>query len=101
MSKAESNLSGDARMAKSQIDAFGIVMLLCAAPVWIFLSMTVPRGTGFGGASDRYVIAPIVLSGITISVHRLIRDYRNAWPLSALISGVGVLVFLFGLWIIS
>ncbi len=88
-------------MAKSQIDAFGIVTLLCAAPIWILLSITVPRGTGFGDASERYVIAPIVLSGITISVHRLIREYRNAWPLSSLISGVGVLAFLFGLWVIS
>jgi len=76
-------------------------MLLCAAPVWILLSITVPRSTGFGDASGRYVIAPIVLSGITISVHRLVRDHRNAWPLSALIAGLGILVFLFGLSIVA
>ena len=37
---------------------------------------------------DRYVLGLIVLRGMTLWIHRLLRPYKNGWPLSALSSGL-------------
>lgn len=81
-------------MSNSRLNLVGVVILLLAAPVWLLILWEASLSTGFGDGSARYVVPPFVLCGLTIAIHRLLRPRRNAWPLSALISGVGALALL-------
>ena len=50
--------------------------------------VAIPQSTGMGGSPSRFFVAPFVLAGITAAIHRLLRNYRNAWSLSALLAAV-------------
>lgn len=67
------------------------LLLFGAAPIWLFLIVVVPQSIGWGGSSSRFFVAPLVLAGITIAMQRLLRAYRNAWPLSALLAALTAL----------
>jgi cytochrome c oxidase assembly factor CtaG len=78
------------------------VLLVLAAPFWLFLAITVPQGTGWGGSPVRYVTAPLVLCGIAAAVRHLFRNRQHAWTLSALIAGVAATAVLLGVaWLAS
>ena len=81
-------------MANSQFNFVGVLLVVLAIPAWAFLVVTVPNSVGWGSDPVRFVMAPIVLCGITAAIHRLLRRFKDAWPLSALIAGLGVLAIL-------
>lgn len=81
-------------MTTSQSHLVGLVMVLLAAPVWYLIMFEASLSTGFGPGSARYIVPPFVLCGLTIAIHRLLQPRGNAWPLSALIAGVGALAVL-------
>jgi len=65
------------------------LLLSCAGvPIWVYLIVAVPQSAGWGGSPMRFVMAPLVLTGITVAVHRLVRGYRNAWAMSAFAAAV-------------
>jgi membrane protease YdiL (CAAX protease family) len=75
-------------MNRFQLSLSSLLLLCAAVPIWLFLIVAVPRSSGWGGSSARFFMAPIVLTGITVAVHRLVRGHRNAWALSALVAAV-------------
>ena len=75
-------------MKKFQLSLGSLLLLCAAAPIWIFLIVIVSQSTGWGGNSTRFYMAPLVLTGITAAVHRLLRDHRNAWALAFLAAAV-------------
>lgn len=81
-------------MANQPMDAAGVAMLILAAPAWALLILAVPNSIGFRGSPDRYVIAPIVLIGMTAAIRRLFRRRTNAWPAAAFLAGYGIVLFL-------
>jgi hypothetical protein len=58
---------------------FGVTdlfLLTTAAGLWLFLMMLVGPRLPLG-------LVPVVLSGITIAIQRLLRGTSHAWPLAA------------------
>lgn len=84
-------------MKNSRFDLVGLVCLLLAVPLWILDGIEIYLRSGQQGNPRSYFAAPIVLCGITVAVHRLLRPHKNAWPYSALIAGFIVLIVL--LWL--
>lgn len=78
----------------SVIDA---VVILLAAPAWIIIGGVILAGLGFGTILEKCVLAPVILCGTTAAIHRLLRNFQNAWPLSALIAGYGLVAALFAI----
>jgi hypothetical protein len=72
----------------------GIAIALLAAAVWVLVVIEVFLRSDSGRSFDRYVIGPLVLCGLTVAIHRLLRPRKHAWSLSALIAGVGALAVL-------
>lgn len=58
------------------------------APIWLYVMAAVRPNYGWGGALTGYVVTPLVLVGITCAIHRLLRDRRSAWALSALAASI-------------
>ena len=65
-----------------------LLLVLAAVPIWVYLIVMVPLGTGFGSGSMRYVIAPIVLVGIAAAGFWLLRSFRDGLAWSVLLSPV-------------
>ena len=57
-------------------------MVLAAAPIWVFLFVVVPQSTGYGAFPIRLIVAPIVLTGLTLAFQRLLRPREDAWALA-------------------
>lgn len=72
----------------------GLVCVLLAVPLWMLDAFEIRLRSGFGGPPRSDLTACVVLCGITVAVQRLLRPHKNAWPYSALIAGVIVLLFL-------
>jgi hypothetical protein len=71
------------------------VILAFAVILWVFFFLMVMSGPGFGGNSLRFLVPTIALIGITCALYRLLRLYRGAWALAALLApilAVGVLL---------
>lgn len=75
-------------MSSHRVSLSSLLLLFAAAPIWVFLMVAVPQSTGWGGSRMRFVIAPLVLTGITVVVYRLVRGYRDAWAMSAFAAAV-------------
>ena len=75
-------------MQRYQISLMSFLLLSGAIPVWLSLAVMVPQSTGWGGSPVRFVAAPLALGGITVAIHRLLRHYRDAWAISALLAAV-------------
>jgi hypothetical protein len=75
-------------MARPQITLSTFLLLAAALPIWILLAVAVPASTGWGGNPLRFVAAPLVLCGVTVAIHRLVRNCPNPWSISALLAGV-------------
>jgi hypothetical protein len=82
-------------VTNQQFDLLSLILVSAACPVWIWLIVTLPQSPGFGGSPTRFAITPIVLTGFTIAVHRIIRNSRRAWPLSILTAPLIAIVALF------
>jgi hypothetical protein len=65
-----------------------LLLLLAAVPIWAYLIVIVPQGTGFGGGAWRFVVAPFVLSGIALACFWPLRRFRDGAALSVLLSPV-------------
>jgi hypothetical protein len=60
-----------------------LLLLFAAVPIWAYTIVIVSQSTGFGAGPVRYLIAPIVLSGIAAACFWLLRGSRDglAWSL--------------------
>ncbi|MEI8379789.1 MAG: hypothetical protein WCJ09_06650 [Planctomycetota bacterium] len=67
----------------SRVNLIGASILLAAAPIWVLVVLEFSLRQ-----PDHSVYGPIALSGMTPAIHRLIRSFGNAWPLSGLIAGI-------------
>ena len=76
------------QMARPQFSLMTMLLLSAAIPIWLFLIVALPESPGFGGSPSRFIMAPLVLGGITVAIHRLLRGHRNAWALSSLLAAV-------------
>lgn len=72
-------------MQKPTIALSTLWLLFMASPLWLVLIIAVPAN--MGGGLHRFVMAPLVLLGITVAIQRLLRGYTNAWTLAALMAG--------------
>jgi hypothetical protein len=75
-------------MEKLRFSLASAVLWTGALPIWIFLTITLPGSSGWGGASFRFVVAPVVLIGMTCAIHVLFRGRANAWAWSGLLAGI-------------
>lgn len=70
-------------MANSRFNLAGLLIALLAAPIWALVAIEVSLRS-----PDRYLNGPIVLCGMTLVIHHLLRSFKNSWPLSALSAGL-------------
>lgn len=82
------------KLLQTKFDIWALALTAAAIPSWVFLLLLIPGGPGFGSGIYSYFVAPIVLCGTTAAIHRLLRRYKNALPLSALIAGYGMIAAL-------
>lgn len=75
-------------MERPRLSLTTLLLVTAALPMWLFLFVSVPQSTGWGGGAFRFVAAPLVLLGITVAVHRLVRNSRAAWALSMFVAGI-------------
>jgi hypothetical protein len=71
------------------------LLFSCAAPAWIYLIAMFAQNTASVGPNG-FTVA-VVLAGITIALHRLLRNRRDGWAISALLAPIiafGSLVFM-------
>ncbi len=61
-----------------------LVLLVCAAPVWLYVTLEVGKSNGWGGSPVGYFATPLVLTGITLALHQLASRRRNALLVCAL-----------------
>lgn len=81
-------------MTNSRFSLIGLSLMLLAIPIWILVTIEIRLSEGAQASQPRFLIAPFLLCGVTAAIHRLLRSRANAWPLSALIAGLGVLAVL-------
>ena len=78
-------------MRKSQITLTSLLLLSGALPIWIYLAVQFFGSRpfwGLKGFSDPLVAAPIVLCGLTLAIHQLLRNRQNAWLISVCLAGM-------------
>ena len=75
-------------MQRYQISLMSVLLLGGGLPFWLFLIVAVPYSTGWGGSPVRFVAAPLVLSGVTVAVHRLFAKHRDGWAIAVLLAGI-------------
>ena len=75
-------------MNSHHVSLSSLLLLFAAAPIWVSLIVAVPQSSGWGGSPMRFMMAPLVLIGITAAVYRLVRGHQNAWAMSALAAAV-------------
>lgn len=79
-----------------------LLIVSAAAPIWLYLIVVIPRSPGFGGGPSRFLAAPIVLTGISLALHRLLRRRTNALPIAALLSPIIALgALLVAFWLVA
>jgi hypothetical protein len=78
-------------MTNTRSTLAGLAFTLLAIPIWGLICYEASLSTGFGDGNGRYIIPPLVLCGLTVAIHRLLRPRKLAWPLSMFIAGVGAL----------
>src|SRR5688572_23742989 len=69
-----------------------LLILLAAAPLWIFLIVVLPQSPGLGPVG--FVIVPLVLVGVAAAIHRLTRTAVDGWAIAALLSPIIAFSFL-------
>ena len=75
-------------MGRYQISVMSVLLLGSGLPIWLALTLGVPQSTGWGCNPMRFVMAPLVLTGITLALHRLFAKYRDGWAIAILLAGV-------------
>ncbi len=75
-------------MGNRRISLMSVLLLGGGLPIWLALTFIVPQSTGWGGSPVRFVMAPLVLTGMTVALHRLFAKHRDGWAISVLLAGV-------------
>jgi hypothetical protein len=75
-------------MGRYQISVMSVLLLGGGLPIWLALTFIVSQSTGWGGNPIRFVMAPLVLTGITFALHRLFPKHRDGWAIAILLAGV-------------
>ena len=77
-------------MNPKQINLASLLLFSAAAPLWVYLTVIVAGGHGFGwnGSLLRWIFAPAILLMATGAIHRLLPKNRNRLALAALLAGV-------------
>jgi hypothetical protein len=75
-------------MGRYQISLMSVLLLGGGLPIWLALILLVPGSTGWGGNPARFVMAPLVLTGMTVALHRLFAKYRDGWAIAILVAAV-------------
>lgn len=81
-------------METTRFNWAGLAFVALAIPIWILICVEASLSPGFGGGNARYLTPPLVLCGLTASIHWLLRHRKNAWPLSMFLAGAGALAVL-------
>jgi hypothetical protein len=71
-----------------------LLLVAMAIPIWLHLTLILSQGRRWGSSPLRYIMAPLVLCGMTFAIHHLLRGRKNAWSLSALLAAGIALVSL-------
>jgi hypothetical protein len=90
----QSNPAETKSVTNARSNLIGLLLVLLAIPVWILVMVEIRLRESPAANQPRSLIAPFVLCGMTAAIHHLLRSRANAWPLSALIAGIGVLALL-------
>ena len=84
-------------MSGRQFSLTSLLLLLAALPLWLAMIVLLPMSHGYYGYGlSRFAIPPLVLAGVTWALHRLFRNWRNSWAISALLAAIicsGILSF--------
>ena len=75
-------------MVRRQISLMSVVLLGGGLGIWLALAVIVPQGTGYGDSPLRYIMAPLVLTGMTVALHKLFASRRDGWAIAVLLAGV-------------
>lgn len=75
-------------MGKFQISLMSALLLAGGLPIWLALCLMLPSSTGWGDGPTRFVITPLLLTGITIALHRLFPKHRDGWAIAILLAGM-------------
>jgi hypothetical protein len=78
-------------MQKYQMSLASLLLLSGGLPIWLFLIVVVPQGPGWGGSPIKFVVAPIVLGGVTVAIRRLFGNRQEAWAISVLLAAIIIL----------
>ena len=79
---------------KWRLNLVDVLLWAAALPIWLYLAVTVPAGTGWAGSGLRWAMAPLVLVAMTVAIERLLQGRTASWSLAALAAGVVTLLTL-------
>ncbi len=90
-------------MRKPQITLTSLLWLSAALPIWIYLAVEFAASRhfwGLSGVTNPLVAAPMVICGLTLSIHELVRHRRNGWVIACSLAGVvAMAVFSTAVWL--
>lgn len=75
-------------MPRFQLSVMSVLLSAGALPIWLALTCIAPQSTGWGGSPLRFVMAPLVLTGITVALRSLFPKHRDGWAIAILLAGV-------------
>jgi hypothetical protein len=75
-------------MREWQFSLSSLLLIAAAVPIWLWLIVFLPQGPGWGVNPIGFIVAPLVLCGVTAAIHRMLRQHRNGWAISALLAGL-------------
>lgn len=78
----------NARMPLFRFSLADLLLVMGAAPLWIWLMVKLPSSTDWGANPFRYLIPPFVLSGLMVVFYLGMLPWRHAWSAAMLIAGL-------------
>lgn len=81
-------------MPNARFNLTSLSLALLTLPLWGFVAYEVQLRNGAAGNVRAYLFPLVILCVLTVAIHRLMRRSPHAWPLSALLAGLGTLGFL-------
>jgi hypothetical protein len=81
-------------MPNARINLVSLSLVVLSLPIWGLVAYEVQLRNGAAGNVRAYLFPLLILCVLTAAIHRLMCHYPNAWPISALLAGIGTLGFL-------